>query len=176
MKAHPIRNPHQSTTRNQRKTEGFTLIEVLVVILIIVTLVGIVIGIAQLANNRAAEAQALAMMAKWKTDLERYKEKYGDYPIDNNLHDADGLQLLINQLYPTTDEKHDLETRDPWGMEYRYRRVSKHRYQLGSLGMDRKIGSGIPVPTTAPADGDPLANDYRHMGEGDDITIENGRM
>jgi len=159
----------------RRGKGGFTLIEVLVVILIIVTLVGIVIGIAQLAHNRSAEAQAIAMISQWKTDLELYKEKYGDYPTDPNLHDAAGLQLLINQLYPTANERHKLQTRDPWGMEYRYRRVSKHRYQLGSLGMDRKIGSGINVPTTPPSN-NPLASDYKHLGEGDDITIDNGRM
>jgi len=166
MKAYP--------NRNQRKTRGFTLIEVLVVILIIVTLVGIVIGIAQLAHNRSAESQAVAMIAKWKNDLERYKEKYGDYPTDPNLKDAAGLQLLINQLYPTANDKHDLQTRDPWGMEYRYRRVSKHRYQLGSLGMDRQIGNGVVPPTNPP--NDPQASDYKLMGQGDDITIDNGRM
>lgn len=170
MKANPTR------TRNHRKTgtRGFTLIEVLVVILIIVTLVGIVIGIAQLAHNRAAESQAVAMISKWKDDLERYKEIKGDYPLDPNLKDAAGLQTLINELYPTTDDKHDLQTRDPWGMEYRYRRVSKHRYQLGSFGMDRKIGNGINPPAAPP--NDPLASDYKHMGQGDDITIDNGRM
>lgn len=158
----------------QNPQNGFTLIEVLVVILIIVTLVGVVVGIAQLGHNKSAEAQCISQLGEWRDALETYKERTGDYPADDNLKDGSGLQTVINVLYPTTNDKHSLQIRDPWGMEFRFRRVNKQRYQLGSLGMDRLIGSGIAIPGSPAAD--PNASAYKHMGQGDDITNSNGRM
>jgi len=102
-------------------------------------------------------------IANWKNELERYREATGTYPADDNLLDAAGLQLVIEELYPGTNTKHGLELHDPWGRPFRYRnRGSKFRYELGSSGEDREMGNAKKGGSA--------------FGEGDDITIDNGRM
>lgn len=159
--------PTQIFHRSQhRQNAGFTLIEVLIVILIIVTLVGVVVGIAQLAHNKSAEAQCKEMIASWRQALEDYKDDNGKYPDDTDLANAAGLKVVIDDL-SNAGITHGLQMRDPWGMEFRYKTINRERYELGSLGMDRKIAIGR----------DPnQSGNYQYFGQGDDITINNGRL
>ena len=122
----------------------------------------IVWGLAQLSNTgNGAEGQAISDLAHWKDALEVYKEQEGEYPADDSLLDGRGLETVIATLH--ADAEQDLLwLRDPWGMPYRYRWVSKYRYQLGTTGLDRRFGK--------------KKEETIHFGEGDDITIENGRM
>jgi len=109
------------------------------------------------------DVRCIVDIAKWKNELERYKEITGTYPADDNLLDAAGLQLVIEELYPGTNTTHDLQLRDPWGRPFRYRSDgSKYRYELGSSGEDREMGNAKQGASA--------------FGDGDDITIDNGRM
>jgi len=122
-----------------------------------------VFGIANLRHGgNDAEAQCIRSIYDWKEALEAYKEKTGSYPADGTLRDAVGLALVVDELFPAPT-KHRLHFRDPWGMEFCYQRVNKHRYRLGSFGMDRKIGKGGRKGKNL-------------FGDGDDITVDNGRM
>ena len=162
-----------------RSRSGFTLVEILTVILIIVTLVGLVVGVAQLAHGKGAEGQCRAELLEWKKLLDTHWEHEGDYPADGNLRKAgtSGLVTYLNQLKNGSVSwenaglnMNKIKTRDPWGSEYVYRRVSKERYQLGSLGPDRKFGDNALA-----ANGDET-NARKLFGEGDDITNDNGRL
>ena len=73
----------QMVNRGARRG-GFTLVEVLVVIAIIGIIVGITIPVLAVALRRA-ESTAMAMeVTTIASALERYKEKYGDYPPDGS--------------------------------------------------------------------------------------------
>lgn len=66
--------------KNARRQNGFTLIEILVVLVIIMILVGIIIGAAKFAQTKAARSRAQSEMAMMETALESYKNDNGVYP------------------------------------------------------------------------------------------------
>jgi len=127
-------------------------------------LVGAAIGISNLAHSSGGpEHQCIRSISAWKDALEKGKDKTGAYPEDDNLADAKGLELVIAELYSGTNAPSDwLSLQDPWGEPYRYRKLSRHRYQLGSTGPDRMVGR--------------TKGGVVRFGDGDDITIDNGRL
>ena len=66
--------------KNSCRKDGFTLIEILVVIVIIMILAGIIIGAAKYARTKAAASRAQAEIATMETALESYKNDNGVYP------------------------------------------------------------------------------------------------
>jgi general secretion pathway protein G len=65
--------------RNTRR-DGFTLVELMVVISIILVLVGLVAGVAKYAQHRGATLRAQAEIAAMEAALEHYKTDNGVYP------------------------------------------------------------------------------------------------
>lgn len=126
-------------------------------------IVGVAVFVSSLAHTSGGpEHQCIRSLSEWKAALEEYKDRTGAYPDDDNLADAKGLELVLAELYPGTNTPpYYLYLQDPWGEPYRYRKVSKHRYQLGSTGGDREVGQ---------------RGRLSRFGDGDDITIDNGRM
>ncbi len=121
--------------------EGFTLVEMLLVLVILATLAAIVVpkfaGRTEQANVTAAQAQ----IANFETMLDSFEIDNGYYPKSN-----DGLVMLVdeprdakNWRGPYMDEIPD----DPWGNAYIYECPGKQNnrgYDLTSMGPDGRLG------------------------------------
>lgn len=128
--------------------QGFTLIELMLVVVIIGALVAMVMprlaGRSEQAKNGAAQADITANIA---TGLKMYELDNGRYPTS----EEGGLQALIqkpgnanNWNGPYIEKK----PMDPWGREYVYKSPGTHRsydYDLYSLGRDGQDGTSDDV-------------------------------
>src|SRR5687768_8112607 len=63
-----------------RRSRGFTLVEMLVVIAIIVILMALLIPVTMGVISRARNAAIAVEIRELKVALEKYKETHGDYP------------------------------------------------------------------------------------------------
>lgn len=118
--------------------QGFTLIEIMLVVVIIGTLVAMVVprlvGRGEQARVAAAQADIRSNIA---TALRLYELDNGNFPST-----AEGLKALLNKS-PSAGNWNGpyLENTpvDPWGREYKYKSPGDHRqadYDLSSLGKD----------------------------------------
>jgi general secretion pathway protein G len=124
--------------RNRRYgQDGFTLIEIMVVILILGLLATIVVQSLRGAADKAKRVKAQADIAELKTALDRYYLDNGYYPTTDQ-----GLQALV--AAPTTGKiPTNYETggyiqrlpKDPWGNVYFYQ-SDGNSYVLKSFGAD----------------------------------------
>jgi general secretion pathway protein G len=122
--------------RKRRFQEGFTLIELMVVILIIGLLATIVVQNLRSATDKAKRVKAQADISQLKSALDRYYLDAGSYPTSDQ-----GLQALmtapdigrvsvdwggpyIEKIPP-----------DPWGHTYFYQ-SDGNSYSLKSFGAD----------------------------------------
>lgn len=78
-----VSSPHKRPRRP--KQQGFTLVELLMVIAVILILAGITFGISRGVQNAQARAKAKAELATISQAIEQFKSRYGDYP----WHDSD---------------------------------------------------------------------------------------
>src|SRR6516225_8685846 len=136
-----IKGDSQIEMRTKIKQQGFTLLEIMLVVSIIVIILGV--AISKLGNTTAiaktmrvqADIQAI------KTQLQLYESMNGFYPTTEQ-----GLQALVTQ--PQNDPR---PTRwyqlfkelpkDPWGSDYIYRNPGLKNsggYDLYSAGPDRQ--------------------------------------
>ncbi|MEX2605804.1 MAG: prepilin-type N-terminal cleavage/methylation domain-containing protein [Kiritimatiellia bacterium] len=167
----------QQTTDSHKHKQGFSLIELLVVMAIIAILMGIVIGISGGVTSGAAEAQAKAQMSDLMMEFDKYKADKGSYPPSEPANSPRPPFVIgtgpgsfaewYEDKYPDTvftiTEGSPEKLIDPWGNEYyyEYRLSNPHVYLLGTWGTDGRSGSK-DVNTT--------------FGEGDDITNRNGAL
>ena len=135
------RGPIKLKMRRKIKQQGFTLLEIMLVVSIIVIILGV--AISKLGNTTAiaktmrvqADVQAI------KTQLQLYESMNGFFPTNEQ-----GLQSLVTQ--PQNDPR---PTRwyqlfkelpkDPWGSDYIYRNPGLKNpsgYDLYSAGPDRQ--------------------------------------
>jgi general secretion pathway protein G len=128
-------------TRTKRKQQGFTLLEIMLVVSIIVIILGV--AISKLGNTTAI-AKTMRVQADLqaiKTQLQLYESMNGFYPSTEQ-----GLQALVSQ--PSNDPRptrwyqlfKELPT-DPWGNGYIYRCPGVKNpsgYDLYSAGPDRQ--------------------------------------
>jgi len=130
------------TVHSKRNQEGFTLLEIMVVLVIIGVLAALV---APRFLERADEAKVEATKVQMKNigqALKLYRLQHGKYP-----NSGDGLQVL------TSGSKRYLDAipKDPWGNDYVYLSPGVHgdfdilSYgidgQAGGSGMDADIGN-----------------------------------
>ena len=130
--------------RIRSRPNGFTLLEIMIVVTIIALLMGVAInkyvGHLTIARQERVDADASA----FKVALKTYEGFNGFYPTTEQ-----GLRALVVQ--PDTDPKpvrwtkqFDSLPKDPWHNEYMYRCPgSKHpdSYDLFSAGKDRQPGT-----------------------------------
>jgi general secretion pathway protein G len=117
--------------------DGFTLIEIMVVILILGLLATIVVQSLRGAANKAKRTKAMADIAELKTALDRYYLDNGYYPTTDQ-----GLQALVTPPtsgrvpanYETGGYIEKLPS-DPWGTPYFYQ-SDGNSYVLKSFGPD----------------------------------------
>ena len=114
--------------------EGFSLVELMVVIVIIGLLATIVIINVMPAADRAATTKARADIATLEQAVDMYKIDHLTYPPA-----AEGLQALVAGRYIRRLPN------DPWGNPYRYTMpgADGQDYRIASWGADgREGGSG----------------------------------
>ena len=115
------------TPRARRPVQGFTLIELMVVIVILGLLVTIVAPNFQKLFGGAQVDITKANMANIEKAIDIYKLQKGRLPDSlNDLISSDGDGMLPGTETP----------KDAWGNEYVYSRIDKKRYELMSLGAD----------------------------------------
>jgi general secretion pathway protein G len=121
----------------KRPPDGFTLIELMVVILIIGLLATIVVQNLKSATDKAKRVKAQADVSQLKSALDRYYLDAGSYPTS----DQGGLQALVSA--PSTGNTPqdwggpyiEKIPPDPWGNTYFYQ-SDGNSYVLKSFGAD----------------------------------------
>lgn len=111
--------------------EGFTLVELMVVIVILGLLATIVVINVMPAADRAATTKARADIATLEQGVEMYRLDHMRYPSTD-----EGLQALVSGNYVRRLPD------DPWGNPYRYSAPGPdgRAFQIGSLGADGREG------------------------------------
>ncbi len=125
-----------------RKTKGFTLLEIIVVVAIIAILAAY---IAPKIAGRVDDAR----ISKAKSDIRVLESSLELYKLDNfNYPSTDqGLDALVNK--PSGDNAKNWReggyikklNKDPWGNEYQYRFPGDNgEFDVFSLGADAQVG------------------------------------
>ena len=141
---------------NYSAFDGFTLVEILVILGVIAILTGLILSGGIAAKKRAKIYQARTMIASLETALALYHVDFGAYP-------AAGNQNLVNLLFdsaaysPNSDwhgpymsfKKNDLNGSipsaaviDPWEVDYHYTMDSALPYKIWSNGPDQQNDNG----------------------------------
>lgn len=119
------------------KQQGFTLIEIMVVVVIMGILAGLV-GVAVFGNVDKAKVESV------KSDLRVISQALDLYRLDNNRYPStdQGLEALVvptdnAKNFPTEGylKKKDVPV-DPWDNPYNYISNSNRSYELYSFGAD----------------------------------------
>jgi general secretion pathway protein G len=123
----------------QTQQEGFTLIEIMVVILILGLLATLVVQSLRGATDKAKRTKAMADIAELKTALDRYYIDQGSYPSSDQ-----GLQALVTPPQSAQGASEDPSyiqrvPNDPWGNAYVYQ-SDGNSYTLKSYGADGQEG------------------------------------
>ncbi len=123
--------------RQRSNQDGFTLIEIMVVILILGLLATIVVQSLRGATDKAKRVKAQADIAEIKTGLDRYYLDAGSYPTTDQ-----GLQALVTapeggKIPANYESGGYLQSipKDPWGNPYAYQ-SDGNTYALKSYGAD----------------------------------------
>jgi len=134
-----MKSAREETAMRSRRynQDGFTLIEIMVVILILGLLATIVVQSLRGAADKAKKVKAQADLAEIKTALDRYYLDNGYYPTTDQ-----GLNALVspptNGRMPANYENGgyiERLPRDPWGTTYFYQ-SDGNAYILKSFGPD----------------------------------------
>ena len=126
------------------RNQGFTLIEIMVVVVIISVLIGLVAPNIMGRVDDAKVTAARADIATMGQALDMYRIDNGNYPTSEQ-----GLQALVAKPGGTPEprkwnpagylKKKELP-RDPWENEYQYLRYPDGSYELLSYGADGREG------------------------------------
>jgi len=140
-----LQNTNGRASRRQRATgsQGFTLIELMLVLVILATLAAVVLPKLTGRSKQAKVTAAGTQIAQIEVALDAFEIDLGRYPTT-----SEGLRALTEK--PASDSegwqqpylKRDVP-KDPWGSEYQYRypgTYNKEGYDLYSFGPDRKLG------------------------------------
>ena len=140
-------SPQSPATNRVRPSEqGFTLIELMVVIVILGLLAAIVTFNVLPLGDRGKITKAKADIATIESALDLYKLQNDGYPTT-----TDGLQALVSPPADADASKYQRGgyikklPNDPWGRPYLYAAPGQHgEVDIWTLGADRKEGGEGP--------------------------------
>ena len=127
-------NNQEKLTAREALRQGFTLIEILVVVAIIGMLGAVAVPayINYLADARIATTRSL--IKNIEDTLVTYNAKHGGkYP--------DNLDVLTQEQADGSDPMLEGEPVDPWGNELKYEKKGKKRPSITSAGPDGEFGN-----------------------------------
>jgi general secretion pathway protein G len=129
--------------KTKRRNQGFTMIELMVVLIILVLLVSMIVPNIVGKSDDAKQAKAKTDIAMIEALLDQYYLNMGEYPATE-----EGLRVLY------WEPEHDTEKwkgpyskkpipKDPWDQPYLYVRPGTHSgqpYEIWSFGRDKQEG------------------------------------
>ena len=127
----------------RKKSKGFTLLEMLVVVLIIGMIVSVVVYNVAREPDKARVKMTASQISNFETALQAYKLENGHYPSTEQ-----GLEALVEKPSGFPDPKHWGPERylnktkiplDKWGNEYVYTNDGRE-YLIISYGADGEQG------------------------------------
>ena len=126
-------NKQEKRTAREALRQGFTLIEILVVVAIIGMLGAVAVPayMNYLADARIATTRSL--IANVDVAVKSYNMKHGKYP--------DSLEVLQEPQEDGGDPWLEGEAVDPWGNELKYEKQGKKRPKITSAGPDGEEGT-----------------------------------
>jgi general secretion pathway protein G len=144
------RVPDSSLVRLSRRSSGFTLLEILVVLAIIGLLAGLAItNVDKIFGTSQVGVAKLVVSQTFKTSLTTYRIHMGSYPTT-----SEGLQALVAAPGGKTDKWHGPYLsegkipKDPWEEPYQYAYPgtrNKDSYDLWSKGPDKQSGTADDI-------------------------------
>ncbi len=135
---------------SRRRTGGFTLVEMLLVLVILATLAAIVYPKLSGRSEQARETAAKTQISSFSTALDAFEVDNGYYPRGKS-----GLQDLVQAPRDATSWKGPYLKeipKDPWGNDYVYEspgRFNTTSYDLSSPGPDGKAGNDDDITNWA---------------------------
>jgi len=125
-------NPHR--TQHHRRQQGFTLVEIMVVI-VILGLLATIVGTNVLKSRDHAEIQ------KAQTDVKEIEHAIEMYMLTSRSHDLPTLEQLTTKGEKDNKAWLTGETTDPWGQQYIIRALDRGEYEVLSCGPDKSEGT-----------------------------------
>jgi len=120
--------------------QGFTLIEVMVVVVILGILAAVVVP-------RVMDKPAKARITKAKQDIRAMESALNLYKLDNFLYPStdQGLDALVTKPSGSPEPRNwgkymDRLPKDPWGTKYQYLSVDGNDIEILSFGADGVLG------------------------------------
>ncbi len=118
-----------------KKTCGFTLVELLIVIIILVVLTAIAVPSYTLITNKAKETAAETEMQNIVKALEVYSSEKNIYPTEADYPD----ELITSGIMSNVPEN------DPWETTYDYTSGDGSSYVLKSFGINKASGGNDDI-------------------------------
>ncbi len=130
-------NKHEKRIEREALRQGFTLIEILVVVAII-GMLGAVAVPAIMSNLESSRIETTRVLIKnVETAAGTYKIKRGKYPTS--------LDVLKEPQMEGGDPWLEGDPVDPWGNELKYELQGKRKPKISSLGPDGQEGGGDDI-------------------------------